>query len=166
MEQVTIIGGGLAGSEAAWQLLKRGISVRMIEMRPVVKSPAQQTDKLGELVCSNSLGSDAPDSAAGLLKEELRLLDSLIMKAADRCTVPAGKALAVDREGFSQFITDQLSACSNFAIERREQTELPDGPCILASGPLTSQKLAANLQNRLGSGYLYFFRCCSSSHRT
>ena len=157
MEQVTIIGGGLAGSEAAWQLLKRGISVRMIEMRPVVKSPAHQTDKLGELVCSNSLGSDAPDSAAGLLKEELRLLDSLIMKAADQCTVPAGKALAVDREGFSQFITDQLSACSNFAIERREQTELPDGPCILASGPLTSQKLAANLQNRLGSGYLYFF---------
>ena len=157
MEQVTIIGGGLAGSEAAWQLLKRDISVRMIEMRPVVKSPAHQTDKFGELVCSNSLGSDAPDSAAGLLKEELRLLDSLIMKAADRCTVPAGKALAVDREGFSQFITDQLSACSNFSIERREQTELPDGPCILASGPLTSPKLAANLQNRLGSGYLYFF---------
>ncbi len=157
MEEIKIIGGGLAGSEAAWQLLKRGFSVRMLEMRPIVKSPAHQTDKLGELVCSNSLGSDAPDSAAGLLKEELRSLDSLIMKAAMTCSVPAGKALAVDREGFSQFITDALQSHPNFTIERQEQTFLPEEPCIVASGPLTSPLLSAELQKKLGGSYLYFY---------
>ncbi len=157
MEEIKIIGGGLAGSEAAWQLLKRGFSVRMLEMRPIVKSPAHQTDKLGELVCSNSLGSDAPDSAAGLLKEELRSLDSLIMKAAMTCSVPAGKALAVDREGFSQFITDALQSHPNFTLERQEQTFLPEEPCIVASGPLTSPLLSAELQKKLGGSYLYFY---------
>ena len=157
MEEINIIGGGLAGSEAAWQLLKRGFSVRMLEMRPIVKSPAHQTDKLGELVCSNSLGSDAPDSAAGLLKEELRSLDSLIMKAAMTCSVPAGKALAVDREGFSQFITDALQSHPNFTLERQEQTFLPEEPCIVASGPLTSPLLSAELQKKLGGSYLYFY---------
>ena len=157
MEEIKIIGGGLAGSEAAWQLLKRGFSVRMVEMRPIVKSPAHQTDKLGELVCSNSLGSDAPDSAAGLLKEELRSLDSLIMKAAMTCSVPAGKALAVDREGFSQFITDALQSHPNFTLERQEQTFLPEEPCIVASGPLTSPLLSAELQKKLGGSYLYFY---------
>ena len=157
MEEIKIIGGGLAGSEAAWQLLKRGFSVRMVEMRPIVKSPAHQTDKLGELVCSNSLGSDAPDSAAGLLKEELRSLDSLIMKAAMTCSVPAGKALAVDREGFSQFITEALQSHPNFTLERQEQTFLPEEPCIVASGPLTSPLLSAELQKKLGGSYLYFY---------
>lgn len=157
VEEIKIIGGGLAGSEAAWQLLKRGFSVRMVEMRPIVKSPAHQTDKLGELVCSNSLGSDAPDSAAGLLKEELRSLDSLIMKAAMTCSVPAGKALAVDREGFSQFITDALQSHPNFTLERQEQTFLPEEPCIVASGPLTSPLLSAELQKKLGGSYLYFY---------
>ena len=157
VEEIKIIGGGLAGSEAAWQLLKRGFSVRMLEMRPIVKSPAHQTDKLGELVCSNSLGSDAPDSAAGLLKEELRSLDSLIMKAAMTCSVPAGKALAVDREGFSQFITDALQSHPNFTLERQEQTFLPEEPCIVASGPLTSPLLSAELQKKLGGSYLYFY---------
>ena len=157
MEEIKIIGGGLAGSEAAWQLLKRGFSVRMLEMRPIVKSPAHQTDKLGELVCSNSLGSDAPDSAAGLLKEELRSLGRLIMKAAMTCSVPAGKALAVDREGFSQFITDALQSHPNFTLERQEQTFLPEEPCIVASGPLTSPLLSAELQKKLGGSYLYFY---------
>ena len=157
MQEIIIIGGGLAGSEAAWQLLKRGFSVRMLEMRPTVKSPAHQTDKLGELVCSNSLGSNASDSAAGLLKEELRALDSLIMNAAERCAVPAGKALAVDREGFSRYITDSLLKHPRFSLLRQEQTNLPEEPCILASGPLTSPTLSAELQKRLGESYLYFY---------
>lgn len=157
MREVLIVGGGLAGSEAAWQLLKRGVRVRMREMRPVVKGPAHHTDRLGELVCSNSLGSDSPDSAAGLLKEELRALGSLIMRAADANAVPAGKALAVDREGFSRFITDELARQPNFALERAEQRDVPPGPCVVASGPLTSPALAGKLADMLGAGYLYFF---------
>ncbi len=157
MSEVLIVGGGLAGSEAAWQLLKRGVRVKMLEMRPVVGSPAHRTDKLGELVCSNSLGSDAPDSAAGLLKEELRRLDSLIMRAADACAVPAGKALAVDREGFSRLITDTLARQDGFTLVRAEQREIPPEPCIVASGPLTSPALAEKLKAMLGLGYLYFY---------
>ena len=157
MSDVTIIGGGLAGSEAAWQLLKRGFSVKMVEMRPSVKSPAHVTEKLAELVCSNSLGSDASDSAAGLLKEELRSLDSLIMKSADVNSVPAGKALAVDRENFSEFITARLLEQSNFTLVRDECTSIPSTPCILATGPLTSPDLAGELQKLLGGKYLYFY---------
>ncbi len=157
MQPVVIAGGGLAGSEAAWQLVRRGIPVHMFEMRPVVSSPAHRTDKLGELVCSNSLGSDSGDSAAGLLKEELRALDSLIMKSADAHSVPAGKALAVDRERFSQFITDTLMKDPLFTLTRREVAEIPDGPCIIASGPLTSPALAAKLQTLFGQDYLYFY---------
>ncbi len=157
MQPVVIVGGGLAGSEAAWQLVMRGIPVCMYEMRPKVQSPAHQTDKLAELVCSNSLGSDSADSAAGLLKEELRAFDSLIMKAAAEFSVPAGKALAVDREKFSQFITETLLKEPLFTLIRQEVTEIPEGPCILASGPLTSPSLAEKLQGLLGQKYLYFF---------
>lgn len=157
MQPVVIAGGGLAGSEAAWQLVRRGIPVHMFEMRPVVSSPAHRTDKLGELVCSNSLGSDRGDSAAGFLKEELRSLDSLIMKAAEAHSVPAGKALAVDRERFSQFVTDALLGNPLFTLTRREVTEIPEGPCIIASGPLTSPALASKLQALFGQDYLYFY---------
>ncbi len=157
MQPVVIVGGGLAGSEAAWQLVRRGIPVRMYEMRPKVQSPAHQTDKLAELVCSNSLGSDSSDSAAGLLKEELRALNSIIMKAAAEFSVPAGKALAVDREKFSQFVTETLLKEPLFMLCREEVTEIPEGPCILASGPLTSPSLAEKLQGILGQKYLYFF---------
>ncbi len=157
MQPVIIVGGGLAGSEAAWQLVRRGIPVCMFEMRPKVPSPAHQTDKLAELVCSNSLGSNSADSAAGLLKEELRALDSIIMKAAEEFSVPAGKALAVDREKFSQFITETLLKEPLFSLSREEVTEIPAGPCILASGPLTSPTLAEKLQGLLGQKHLYFF---------
>ena len=157
METVTIIGGGLAGSEAAWQLLKRGVPVRMYEMRPCVKGPAHRTDKLAELVCSNSLGSDAPDSAAGLLKEELRKLGSLIMESADANAVPAGKALAVDREPFSRAITDKLQGHPLFTLLREETREIPEEPCIIATGPLTSPSLAEKIGKLLGNEYLYFF---------
>ncbi len=157
MNPVTIVGGGLAGSEAAWQLLRRGVPVCLYEMRPVQKSPAHHTDQLAELVCSNSLGSDAPDSAAGLLKEELRRMDSLVMSAAGAASVPAGKALAVDREMFSRRITDVLTSHPLFTLKRQEVSEIPEEPCIVASGPLTSPSLASGLQRLLGGEYLYFF---------
>ncbi len=157
MQPVVIVGGGLAGSEAAWQLVNRGIPVCMYEMRPTVQGPAHQTDKLAELVCSNSLGSNSPDSAAGLLKEELRAFDSLLMRAAAEFSVPAGKALAVDREKFSRHITETLLKNPLFTLKREEVREIPEGPCILASGPLTSPALAEKLQSLLGQKYLYFF---------
>lgn len=157
MTAVKIIGGGLAGSEAAWQLLKRGIPVCLYEMRPAVSTEVHKTDKLGELVCSNSLGSSAATSASGLLQEELQALDSLIMKAALKFSVPAGKALAVDREKFSDFITDTLLQNPLFELKREEITEIPDENCIIASGPLTSPALAEKLQKLLGGNYLYFY---------
>lgn len=157
MEPVKIIGGGLAGAEAAWQMLRRGIPVRLFEMRPAVSTEVHRTDRLAELVCSNSLGSMAPDSAAGLLKEELRRLDSLIMKAALRFPVPAGKALAVDGGKFSQFITDTLTQNPLFTLERQEVRDIPEGYCILASGPLTSPALAQSLQRMTGEDHLFFY---------
>ncbi len=157
MEPVIVVGAGLAGSEAAWQLAQRGIAVRLVEMRPLTPSPAHRTDGFGELVCSNSLGSDALDSPAGLLKEELRRLGSLIMAAADGASVPAGKALAVDRDLFSERITEALSTHRLITVERREVTEIPQGPCIVASGPLTSPALAERIGEVTGGNYLYFF---------
>jgi methylenetetrahydrofolate--tRNA-(uracil-5-)-methyltransferase len=160
MNRVHIVGGGLAGSEAAYQIAKRGYSVVLHEMRPVVASPAHHTEQLAELVCSNSLKSNQRENAAGLLKEEMRELDSLIISVADQTRVPAGQALAVDREAFSKQITKKISEMSNITILREEVTEIPDSRqdlWIVASGPLTSAKLLESLQRKLGEPYLHFF---------
>ena len=139
---VTVIGAGLAGCEAAWQLARRGIGVTLIEQKPHQMSPAHHSPHFAELVCSNSLRSDRLQNAVGLLKEEMRRLDSLIMRAADQARVPAGGALAVDRASFSGFITDQLKNHPLVTIENREVTQIPSGPAIIATGPLTSDALA------------------------
>lgn len=154
---VTVIGAGLAGSEAAWQLARRGIPVRLIEMRPVKNTPAHETDGFGELVCSNSLGADVLTSPAGILKAELRKLDSLIMAAADENRVPAGRALAVDREGFSRHITRALEEHPLVTVEHMEMDRIPSGPVVLATGPLTSPALAVELQKTVGQDFLAFF---------
>jgi methylenetetrahydrofolate--tRNA-(uracil-5-)-methyltransferase len=154
---VTIIGGGLAGSEAAWQLARRGIPARLIEMRPVQPTPAHQTDRLGELVCSNSFRSASLESAVGLLKEEMRALGSVIMAVADRTAVPAGSALAVDRQRFASELTDVIAAQPEIQVVREEVTALPAGLAIVATGPLTSPALSRCLQQTLGEGQLYFY---------
>ena len=150
MSKVTVIGAGLAGSEAAWQLVSRGIPVRIIEMRPEKKPEAFHTDGFAELVCSNSLRSDSLNNAVGILKEEMRQLDSLIMKAADENRVPAGSALAVDRAGFSEEVTKTLKEHPLVEVITEEVTEIPDGPVIIATGPLTSEKLAADIMKKTG----------------
>ncbi|HEC98761.1 MAG TPA: methylenetetrahydrofolate--tRNA-(uracil(54)-C(5))-methyltransferase (FADH(2)-oxidizing) TrmFO [Proteobacteria bacterium] len=158
LKAVTIIGGGLAGSEAAYQIAKRGIRVTLHEMKPVKFSPAHQSQNLAELVCSNSLRSDALDSAVGLLKEEMRRLGSLIMEAADNTKVPAGKALAVDREQFSSYITKKIAAHPLITIVREEVAEIPEeGITIIATGPLTSEGLSKRLGELIGENYLYFY---------
>ncbi|MEW6326886.1 MAG: methylenetetrahydrofolate--tRNA-(uracil(54)-C(5))-methyltransferase (FADH(2)-oxidizing) TrmFO [Thermodesulfobacteriota bacterium] len=158
LKTVTIIGGGLAGSEAAYQIVKRGIRVVLYEMKPVRFSPAHQSQNLAELVCSNSLRSDALDSAVGLLKEEMRRLGSLIMEAADNTRVPAGKALAVDRERFSSYITKKVAAHPLITIVREEVTEISEeGLTIIATGPLTSEGLSKRLGELIGENYLYFY---------
>jgi methylenetetrahydrofolate--tRNA-(uracil-5-)-methyltransferase len=154
---VTVIGGGLAGSEAAWQLATAGLSVRLIEMRPVRPTPVHTTDRLAELVCSNSLRGDAPTNAVGLLKREMAALGSLVIRAARTAAVPAGGALAVDRDRFAAHITDSVRSHPRIALDRREATELPDGPAIIATGPLTSPPLHAALEALLGEGALAFF---------
>lgn len=154
---VTVVGGGLAGSEAAWQLAQRGIRVTLFEMRPLRMTPAHQSDRLAELVCSNSLGSDLPDRAPGVLKRELRRLGSLLMACADRAVVPAGGALAVDREIFAELVTGRLADHPLITIVREEVTRIPEGPCIIATGPLTAQPLAEELARLLGAEYLYFY---------
>ena len=141
MKTVTVIGAGLAGSEAAWQLAERGISVRLFEMRPKVMSPAHKTGYFAELVCSNSLRSNALTNAVGVLKEELRRMNSLIMKMADAHAVPAGSALAVDREGFAKAVSEAIRNHPLIEVIEEEMTEIPDGPVIVASGPLTSDAL-------------------------
>lgn len=161
-KSVVIIGGGLAGCEAAWQLLKRGISVTLYEMKPEVFSPAHTSSHLAELVCSNSLRSNSIENAVGLLKEEMRQLDSLIIEAADHTSVPAGKALAVDRVLFSEYIEEKLNAFDNFKIVHKECTEIPnDEIVIIATGPLTSDPLARSLSLLTGSEYLYFYDAIS-----
>lgn len=154
---VTVVGGGLAGSEAAWQLSRRGFRVRLHEMRPVVGTAAHATDQLGELVCSNSFRSASLDAAVGLLKEEMRDLGSLVLQVADETKVPAGAALAVDRVAFANGLTARVCALPGVEIVRGEVTALPEEPCILATGPLTSDSLAAVLQQELGQEYLYFY---------
>ncbi|PIC06015.1 methylenetetrahydrofolate--tRNA-(uracil(54)-C(5))-methyltransferase (FADH(2)-oxidizing) TrmFO [Anoxybacillus flavithermus] len=155
--EVTVIGAGLAGSEAAWQLAKRGIRVKLYEMRPVKQTPAHHTDKFAELVCSNSLRANTLTNAVGVLKEEMRRLDSVIMKAADSCSVPAGGALAVDRHEFAAKVTEMVANHPNVTVVREEVTTIPTGPTIIATGPLTSQPLSAQLQALTGEEYLYFY---------
>ncbi|MDK8289389.1 MAG: FAD-dependent oxidoreductase, partial [Staphylococcus lugdunensis] len=136
-QTVNVIGAGLAGSEAAYQLAQRGINVNLIEMRPVKQTPAHHTDKFAELVCSNSLRGNALTNAVGVLKEEMRRLDSLIIKAADQAKVPAGGALAVDRHDFAGYVTDALRSHPNVTVLNEEITQIPDGHSIIATGPLT-----------------------------
>ena len=159
MKTITIIGAGLAGSEAAYQLAKRGISVKLYEMRPTLLTPAHKTSMLAEIVCSNSLGSENKDgrtSAPGILKEELALLDSLILSCAYASRVPAGGALAVDRDKFSSLVTERITSHPNIELIREECTQLPDTPAIISSGPLTSDKLADSLRALAGER-IYFY---------
>ena len=161
-KRVIIIGGGLAGSEAAWQAARRGVRVDLHEMRPVKPTPVHKTAELAELVCSNSLKSNLLDTASGLLKEEMRRLDSLIVKVADRVKVPAGGALAVDRDAFSRGVTEAIAAEPLIRVVREEATTIPEeGPCILATGPLASDAIAAAIARFTGSEYLYFYDAIS-----
>ena len=148
--EVTVIGAGLAGSECAWQLAKRGIQVTLCEMKPEKKTPAHETEYFAELCCSNSLRSDQLENAVGLLKEELRRLDSLILSSADATRVGAGGALAVDRHGFARLVTERVRNHPNVTVVPGEVTDLPDGEVVVASGPLTSDALAERLQALLG----------------
>lgn len=157
MTAIQVVGAGLAGSEAAWQIAKRKIPVQLYEMRPRVKTPAHQTEYFAELVCSNSLGSKLQTAAKGLLKKELELLDSLIIKSAYKTSVPAGGALAVDRSKFAAEVTKQLYDCPLIEIIREEYTSLPEGIAIIASGPLSSLALTDALQNITKSANLYFY---------
>ncbi|MBP3637236.1 MAG: methylenetetrahydrofolate--tRNA-(uracil(54)-C(5))-methyltransferase (FADH(2)-oxidizing) TrmFO [Clostridia bacterium] len=153
----TVVGAGLAGTEAAWQLAKQGIHVTLIEMKPDKMSPAHHSPLMAELVCSNSLRSDRLTNAVGLLKEEMRLLDSLVMKAAEVARVPAGGALAVDRDTFSGYITKALTEHPLITVENREVTEIPDGPVIIATGPLTSDAMSEAIAALPGLGTLNFY---------
>ena len=158
--QLTVIGGGLAGCEAAWQAAEQGVAVDLYEMKPGRFSPAHESAQLGELVCSNSLRSNAVDSAAGLLKEEMRQLGSLMMRAADTAAVPAGKALAVDRRQFAALITAAIAGHPLITVHRQEVTRIPEaaaGPVILAAGPLMSAPLAEHLQTLTGRDNLAFY---------
>jgi methylenetetrahydrofolate--tRNA-(uracil-5-)-methyltransferase len=162
--RVTIVGGGLAGSEAAWQAASRGVSVLLHEMRPVKPTAVHKTDGLAELVCSNSFRGDKLDNAVGLLKEEMRRLGSLIMRAADEARVPAGAALAVDRDLFSSRVTEAIGSHPLISIRRGEVTSIPsgaDGPVIIATGPLTSDALSAEIATLVGSQHLYFYDAIS-----
>ncbi len=154
---VEIVGGGFAGAECAWQLAERGVDVVLHEMRPVKGTPAHKTGDLAELVCSNSLRSDDPLHAAGLLKREMEQLGSLVIASARTAAVPAGSALAVDRDRFARLITSALEAHPRVQIRREEVTAIPEGDVVLATGPLTSEPMAAALQALLGSDYLYFY---------
>lgn len=157
MDILTIIGGGLAGTEAAWQAAARGVRVRLFEMRPRKLTEAHKTGSLGELVCSNSFRSADMMSAPGLLKQELRMAGSLLMKAADASRVPAGSALAVDRAAFSEFLNDAITGHPGIEVVREEIKELPDAPAIIATGPLTSGPMAEALGRLVGEEHLYFY---------
>ena len=157
MNRVTVIGAGLAGCEAAYQLSKRGICVDLIEMKPNKKSPAHSNDHFCELVCSNSLRSNALTNAVGLLKEEMRMIGSLIMQEADRHAIPAGSALAVDREKFSEAVHHAVVNDPNINVITEEATTIPGGPCIIASGPLTSEGLMNPIREFLDAKYCYFY---------
>ncbi|WP_433749705.1 FADH(2)-oxidizing methylenetetrahydrofolate--tRNA-(uracil(54)-C(5))-methyltransferase TrmFO [Falsibacillus pallidus] len=154
---VNVIGAGLAGSEAAWQIAKRGLKVNLYEMRPVKQTPAHHTDKFAELVCSNSLRANGLTNAVGVLKEEMRNLDSVIIQSADACAVPAGGALAVDRHEFAGHVTDKVRNHPNVTVFNEEVTEIPEGITVIATGPLTSPELSERLKELTGEEYLYFY---------
>ena len=155
--QVTVIGAGPAGSECAWQLAKRGIGVKLIDMKPQKMTPAHKSRYFSELVCSNSLRSDELSNAVGLLKAEMRAMGSLFLESADLNRVPAGGALAVDREGFARTITERLSACDNIEIVSEEVSELPEGDVVVASGPLSSDAIAGTIRTLCGEEGLHFY---------
>ncbi|WP_242270746.1 FADH(2)-oxidizing methylenetetrahydrofolate--tRNA-(uracil(54)-C(5))-methyltransferase TrmFO [Bacillus cereus group sp. BfR-BA-01310] len=154
---VNVIGAGLAGSEAAYQIAKRGVQVKLYEMRPVRQTPAHHTDKFAELVCSNSLRANTLTNAVGVIKEEMRLMDSVIIRAADECSVPAGGALAVDRHEFAAKVTEYVKNHPNVTVMNEEITEIPEGPTVIATGPLTSPNLSAQLKKLTGEDYFYFY---------
>ncbi len=157
MDKVTVLGAGLAGSECAWQLARRGISVRLVEMKPGKMTPAHSSPYFAELVCSNSLRSDELSNAVGLLKAEMRRMGSLIMESADKNKVAAGGALAVDREGFSRYITDKLAAHPNVEIVAEEATDIPDGEVVIATGPLSSDAIAERIAALCPGSDLHFY---------
>ena len=160
--RVTIVGGGLAGCEAAWQLARRGVGVDLHEMRPLRATPVHQTDRLAELVCSNSLRGNGLDQAAGLLKEEMRRMGSLVIRVADQVQVPAGSALAVDRGLFAERITEAVTSLPEVRLLRGEVTRIPEAPvAIVATGPLTSEALAGEIAAFVGSRHLYFYDAVS-----
>ncbi|MGD8457943.1 MAG: methylenetetrahydrofolate--tRNA-(uracil(54)-C(5))-methyltransferase (FADH(2)-oxidizing) TrmFO [Anaerolineales bacterium] len=158
---LSVIGGGLAGSEAAWQAAQRGVKVRLYEMRPKKETGAHVTSFLAELVCSNSLGSNMPDRASGLLKNEIRMLDSLLLDIAEEVAVPAGSALAVDRNKFAEKVTRAIDSHPNIEIVRKEIQTIPDSPTIIASGPLTSRNLSNALAELSGQEHLFFYDAIS-----
>jgi len=161
-QAITVVGGGLAGAEAAWQIANRGLRVRLYEMRPLVATPAHESDKIGELVCSNSLKSDYPGTAPFLLKEELRRLNSLLINIADDVRVPAGHALAVDREKFASEVTKRIEGHENIKMVRREVQSIPEeGICIVATGPLTSNAFSGSIAEFFGTDHLYFYDAIS-----
>src|SRR5574339_409088 len=157
MTDLIVIGGGLAGSEAAYQAAQRGLKVRLYEMRPSLQTGAHQTQDLAELVCSNSLGSNLPDRASGLLKDELRILGSMLLECAEAASLPAGGALAVDRELFAHLVTQRIEAHPNIEVIREEMRAIPDSPCVIASGPLTSPALSEAIARLTGEEHLFFF---------
>lgn len=157
MDRINVLGAGLAGSECAWQLAKRGLPVRLVEMKPRKMSPAHSSPYFAELVCSNSLRSDELTNAVGLLKEEMRRMGSLIMESADKNRVAAGGALAVDREGFARYITERLSACENIELVNAEATEIPQGETIIATGPLSSDAIAEKISALCPESDLHFY---------
>lgn len=159
---ITVIGGGLAGCEAAWQAAQLGVPVLLYEMRPKLMTPAHKTDKLAELVCSNSLRSDLIDKPAGLLKEEMRRLGSLIIRCADQAALPGGGALTVDREKFAQLVTEAIESHPLITVVRDVVTEIPEeGPTIIATGPLTHDALAERIRDLIGADFLYFYDAVS-----
>ncbi len=157
MTVVNVIGAGLAGSEAAWQLASRGVSVNLYEMRPKKQTPAHHTDKFAELVCSNSLRANTLTNAVGVLKEEMRKLNSVIISSADDCAVPAGGALAVDRHEFAAKVTERVKHHPNVTVYEEEVKDIPEGITIIATGPLTSEALSEKLRTVTGEEYLYFY---------
>ncbi len=155
--RATVVGAGLAGCEAAWRIANSGVRVTLIEQKPSEMSAAHKSPLFAELVCSNSLKAERTATAAGMLKEEMRRLGSICIEAAYTCRVPAGGALAVDRDKFSQYITDKIRSHDNIEVTEREQTDIPDGVCIIATGPLTSDKMADSIKSMLGEDYLSFY---------